>query len=113
MAGFAPTLEAVGLQFLAGAECLLRQSIRRRCRKVQTQKRTVVWLCHARLGVFVGQHCGARGVQIGVIVRVVEMPVRVDRRLQRRIAQPIQRFFQLRPGRHKKSQGQSPHAALA
>src|SRR6266446_2371932 len=63
---------AVGLQFLAVAECLLRQSIRRECRKVQTEKRTVVWLCHARLGVFVGQHCGARGVQIGVIVRVVE-----------------------------------------
>jgi hypothetical protein len=34
----------VGLQFLAGAECLLRQSIRRGCRKVQTEKRTVVWL---------------------------------------------------------------------
>ncbi len=41
-------------------------------------------------------------MQIGVIVRVVEMPVRVDRRLQRCIAQPIERFFQLRPGRHKK-----------
>jgi len=78
----------VGLQFLANAECLLWQSIRRRCRNVQTQNRTVVWLCHARLGVFVGQHCGARGVQIGVVVRVVEMPVRVDHRLQRRIAQP-------------------------
>ena len=69
---------------------------------MQTQKRTVVWLCHAHLGVFVGQHCGARGVQIGVIVRVVEMPVRVDHRLQRRIAQPIERCFQLRPGRQKK-----------
>jgi hypothetical protein len=31
-----------------------------------------VWLCHARLGVFVGQHGGARGVQIGVIVGVVD-----------------------------------------
>src|SRR5208283_5737343 len=37
----------VGLQFLGGAECLLRQSIRRRSRKVQTEKRTVVWLGHA------------------------------------------------------------------
>src|SRR5260370_12318874 len=68
----------VGLQFSAAAECLLRQSIRGRCRNVQTQKRTVVGLCHARLGVFVGQHGGAGGGQICVIGRVVEMPVRVD-----------------------------------
>jgi len=41
-------------------------------------------------------------VQIGVIVGVVEMPVRVDHRFQRRIAEPIEIFFQLRPGRQKK-----------
>jgi hypothetical protein len=92
----------VGVQFFAAAKGLLRQSIRRGCRKVQAHKRAVVWLCHARLGVVVGQHCGARGVQIGVIVGVVDMPVRVDHRFQRRIAEPIEIFFQLRPGRQKK-----------
>jgi len=70
---------------------------------VQAHKRAVVWLCHARLGVVVGQHCGARGVQIGVIVGVVDMPVRVDHRFQRRIAEPIERFFQLRPGRQRRN----------
>jgi hypothetical protein len=55
-----------------------------------------------RILVFSWASTGARGVQIGVIVRVVEMPVRVDHRLQRRIAQPIERCFQLRPGRRKK-----------
>jgi hypothetical protein len=50
----------------------------------------------------VGQHCGARGVQIGVIVGVVNVPVRVDHRFQRRIAEPIKIVFQPRPGRQKK-----------
>src|SRR5215469_17280784 len=40
--------------------------------------------------------------RFGVMVRVIEMPVRVDYYLYRRIAQHIERFFQLRPGRHKK-----------
>ena len=41
----------VGLQFFAAAKGLLRQSIRRGCRKVQAHKRAVVWLCHdARTG---------------------------------------------------------------
>src|ERR1700720_3242575 len=33
----------VGVQFFAAAKGLLRQSIRRRCRKVQTENCTVVW----------------------------------------------------------------------
>jgi hypothetical protein len=41
----------VGVQFFAAAKGLLRQSIRRGCRKVQAHKRAVVWLCHAGLGV--------------------------------------------------------------
>ncbi len=92
----------VGIQFPASTKCLLRQSIRRRCRNVETQKSTVVRLCHTRRGVFVGQHGGASGVQIGVIVRVIEMPVRVDIGFQGRIAQPIERFFQFRPRRQQK-----------
>lgn len=56
-------------------------------------------LGHARFGVFVAQHRGACCVQIGVIVCVIEMPVRVDYYLYGRIAQPIERFFKLRPAR--------------
>src|ERR1700739_5055919 len=41
----------VGVQFFAAAKGLLRQSIRRGCRKVKAHKRAVVWLCHAVLGV--------------------------------------------------------------
>jgi hypothetical protein len=41
-------------------------------------------------------------VKIGVIVGVVDVPVCVDHGFQRRIAQAIEDFFQLWPGRHQK-----------
>jgi len=79
----------VGAQFFAAAKVLLRQSIRWGMPESANPK--------AR-----GQHCGARGVQIGVIVSAVDRPERVDHRFQRCIAEPIYIFFQLRPNRQKK-----------
>jgi len=92
----------VGLQFLAVLKVCCGKASAGDAGKCKPKS---ALSCGSAMRVLVfswAQHCGARGVQIGVIVGVVDMPVRVDHRLQRRIAQPIERFFQLRQARQKK-----------
>lgn len=64
---------------------------------------------HALFGVFVGENGGTRGVEGGVVVGVVEVPVGVNDEFQWSIAEAVERVFELGPG----GRNESVHDELA
>lgn len=62
------------------------------------ENRNVVGFGHALFGVFVSEDGGTSGVEGGVVIGMVEMPVGVDGVFQGSIAEAVESFFELGPG---------------
>ena len=94
---------AVHRYLVALRESLLRQGFRRRRRKSQVQHGERVRFGHPFLRVHMRDQGCACGAQRCVVVGVIEMPVRVNRRLDRRFPDRAQRVLEVRPrGLHER-----------
>ena len=90
-------LLAVDVQRETGGEGLGRQL--RRGRRIKMHPEQVVRLGQTRPGVLVRDDAGALGPEVCVVVGVIEVPVCVDHRLDRRAVDRRQGGLQLRPRR--------------
>ena len=70
---------------------------------MNSENGNVVGFGQALFGVFVSENGGAGGVEMGVIVGVVEVPVGVDDAFHWRAAEAIERVFEPRPCRCNES----------
>ena len=82
-------LLAVDVQRETRGEGLRRQLGRRG--RVEVQPEQVVRLRQPRLRVLVRDDAGPRGLEVRVVVGVIEVPVRVDHRRDRRAVDRVQR----------------------
>jgi hypothetical protein len=66
---------------------------------MQSEGLKVMWLRHALLGVLVRKNRSAEGMQRGVVVGVVEVPVSINDEFQRGVAEAVEGLFELGPSR--------------